>query len=109
MPRTSKAAKLQPQHSDSDGVKPAPKRQKLDSGLFCLARSQLDSQLYSYSGLGNKSSDIDIVMVDDSQHPNYDPNKNAKLKGRKRFKADLTDLQEAVKSGLVFDSLVVKS
>lgn len=54
-----------------------------------------------------KSSDNDIIMVDASQ--NYDPNKNGNLKGRKRFNADLADLQEAVKFGLTFDSLVVKS
>jgi hypothetical protein len=48
-------------------------------------------------------------MADDSQRPNYDPNKNGSLKGRGRFNADLADLQEAVRSGLAFESLVVKS
>jgi len=48
-------------------------------------------------------------MVDASQQRNYDSNKNGKLKGRKRFNADLADLQEAAKMGLNFDSLVVKS
>lgn len=56
-----------------------------------------------------KSANGDTVMVDDSKRSTYDPNRNGNLKGRKRFNADLLDLQEAVESGLNFDSLVVRS
>lgn len=51
----------------------------------------------------------DIVMSDNIQRHAYIPNRNENLKGRKRFNADLTDIQVASKAGLAFDGLTVKS
>jgi len=48
-------------------------------------------------------------MVDVEQGLSYNPDKNANLKGRKRFNADLADIQAACKDGLEFSGLKVKS
>ncbi|KAF9481500.1 hypothetical protein BDN70DRAFT_876298 [Pholiota conissans] len=61
--------------------KPAPKRQKMSS-----------------------DSDDDVNM-DTSPTFAYDANRNAQLKGRRRFNADLSDIQEASLCGLVFSGL----
>lgn len=50
--------------------------------------------------------DEDVQMADVST---YDPNKNANLKGRRRFNADLLDIQGACNAGLVFGGLKLKS
>ena len=39
----------------------------------------------------------------------YDPNRNAHLKGRKRFTADLADTKEACGAGLLLHGLKLKS
>ena len=39
----------------------------------------------------------------------YDPDKNAHLKGRRRFTADLSDIQEACAGGFVVTGLMLKS
>lgn len=57
-----------------------------------------------------------VVQQDASRiHPltddgdDYNPNKNAHLKGRRRFVADLNDMREACARGLVFSGLTMKS
>lgn len=48
-------------------------------------------------------------MADATAPLTYDPDKNSGLKGRKRFNADLADIQEACKASLSFDGLKVIS
>jgi len=50
-----------------------------------------------------------IVAIDENGALDYDANKNANLKGRRRFNADLSDLQDASAQGLVLNGLRVKS
>ena len=50
--------------------------------------------------------DEDVQM---SEPSSYDPNKNAHLKGRRRFNADLLDIQTACNGGLVSNGLKLKS
>ena len=52
---------------------------------------------------------LDVVMADETQRHVYNPDRNENLKGRKRFNADLTDIQAASNAGLVFSGLTVKS
>jgi len=119
--RSSKGTKLSSSdrsESSIQGIKPAPKRQKLDYGLFCLCFSGLALGLHFTlfhhhhfeTGFNNISNaDQDSIMVDAPLHPVYDPDKNQSLKGRKRFNADLSDIQEACNIGLSFDGLHLKS
>jgi hypothetical protein len=51
----------------------------------------------------------DVAMADETQRQVYNPDRNENLKGRKRFNADLTDIQVASNAGLVFSGLTVKS
>jgi len=56
--------------------------------------------------------DEDVIMEDSTSMTKkapYDPDKNAHLKGRRRFTADLSDIQEACTGGLVVSGLVLKS
>jgi len=53
----------------------------------------------------------DVVMEDSTSLTTkvlYDPEKNAHLKGRRRFTADLSNIQEACAGGLVVSGLMVK-
>lgn len=47
--------------------------------------------------------------ADDAAPSTYDPYKNAHLRGRKRFNADLADIREACSAGLVLSGLRIKS
>jgi hypothetical protein len=58
-----------------------------------------------------KSIDDDVVMEDSTSPAKkvlYDPEKNAHLKGRRRFTADLSNIQEACAGGLVVNGLMLK-
>lgn len=62
------------------------------------------------AGFNNISNaDQDSIMADATLIPVYDPDKNQSLKGRKRFSADLSDIQEACNIGLSFDALRLQS
>jgi hypothetical protein len=56
-----------------------------------------------------KDTDNEDVNMDAAPAFAYDANKNAHLKGRKRFTADLSDIQEASLAGLVFSGLKLQS
>ncbi|CAA7264437.1 unnamed protein product [Cyclocybe aegerita] len=78
--------------SDSESLspgKPANKRQKIGSNHASFI-------------------DEDITMADVEPTNTYEPNKNAHLKGRRRFNADLADIDQAAKAGLVLNGLKVK-
>ena len=56
--------------------------------------------------------DEDVIMEDSTSVAKmapYNPDKNAHLKGRRRFTADLSDIREACAGGLVVGGLVLKS
>ncbi|KAJ3509436.1 hypothetical protein NLJ89_g5227 [Agrocybe chaxingu] len=79
-------------HSDSESLspgKPTYKRQKIGSNHASFI-------------------DEDVTMVDVEPQDTYEPNKNAHLKGRRRFNADLADIEQAAKAGLVLNGLQVK-
>lgn len=61
--------------------------------------------------IDDSDDDGDVKMDEATMTPIfvYDPDANAALKGRKRFKADLNDLKEACEHGLCFDGLKVSS
>ena len=50
-----------------------------------------------------------MSWLDLSKHTKmYDPNKNAHLKGRRRFNADLEDVKELARDGYQVQGLIVK-